>query len=187
MDYTGGAFPTPEDVAAKYLPQQVMEHWVRGNRRFFVYELLDDPDPSGKDREAHFGLLGVDSARGAWRPKPQFEALKNFLSILGDRGDAHDVGGMHLGIDGPSDLQSTVVAKRTGARYVVLWRGVKAYEPATRRVLHPDSHTVTLTFEDPKTVKVYRPSRAREASAVHRDVSSVTVSVGDELVIVKVR
>ena len=187
MDYTGGAFPTPEGVAAKYLPQQVMEHWVRGNRRFFVYELLDDPDPSGKDREAHFGLLGVDSARGAWRPKPQFHALKNFIAILGDRGAAHEVGGMPLGISGPSDLRSVLVAKRTGARYVVLWRGVKAYEPSTRRVLPTDSHKVTLRFEDEKKVKVYRPSRAREAAAVHRGVRDVSVSVGDELVIVKVR
>ena len=187
MNYRGGAFPTPEEVAAKYLPQQVMEHWVRGNRRFFVYELLDSPDPSGKDRLSHFGLLGVEQERGAWRPKPQFEALKNFLSILGDRGDAHGVGGMPLGISGPSDLRSALVAKRSGARFVVLWRGVKAYEPATRRVLDTDSHAVTLTFDEPKKVKVFRPSQAREAQAVHRGVQSTKVSVGDELVIVKVR
>ena len=187
MQYRGGAFPTPEEVAAKYLPQQVMEHWVRGNRRFFVYELLDDPDPNGKDREAHFGLLGVESARGAWRPKPQFEALKNFLAILGDRGEAHDVGGMPLGVSGPSDLRSVLVAKRTGARYLVLWRSVKAYEPTTRRVIATESRSVTLSFAEPKRVKVYHPSQARSASAVHRDVRSVKVPVGDELVIVKVR
>jgi hypothetical protein len=188
MGYHGGAFPTPEDVAGKYLPQQVMEHWVRGNRRFFVYELLDDPDTSGTDREAHFGLVGVESRRGGtWRPKPQFEALKNFISILGDRGDAHHVGGMPLGISGPSDLRSAVVAKRTGARYVVLWRGVKAWEPSTRRVLHAESQAVTLTFEGDRRVRVYHPSQARQASSVHRGVRSVKVSVGDELVIVKVK
>ena len=187
MEYRGGAFPTPEDVAAKYLPQQVMEHWVRGNRRFFVYELLDDPDPSGRNREAHFGLLGVESARGPWRPKPQFDALRNFISILGDPGESHDVGGMPLGIAGPSDLRSVLVAKRTGARYVVLWRGIKAWEPTTRRVLPTDAEKVTLSFQDEKKVKVYRPSRARAATNVHRGVRSVSVSVGDEMVILKVR
>ncbi len=188
MKYNGGAFPTPEDVAATYLPQQIMEHWVRGNRRFFVYELLDDPDPLGKDREAHFGLLGVQGTRGGeWRPKPQYNALKNFLSILGDPGEAHDVGGMPLGISGPSDVKSVVVAKRSGARYVVLWRGVKVYEPASRRLLPARSESVTLTFEDAKRVKVFHPTQQREAVVKHRDVRSVTVPVGDQLVIVRVK
>ncbi len=187
MAYSGGAFPTPEEVAATYLPQQIMEHWTRGNRRFFVYELLDDPDPVGKDREAHFGLMGVQTARGEWRPKPQYNALKNFLSILGDPGEAHDVGGMPLGISGPADLSSVLVAKRNGARYLVMWRGVKVYEPLSRRMLETGSESVTLSFEDAKRVKVFEPSQGREAVAIHRDVRSVRVPVGEQLVIVKVK
>jgi hypothetical protein len=46
---------------------------------------------------------------------------------------------------------------------------------------------VTLRFAEPKKVKVYRPSQSREATTVHRGVDQAKVSVGDELVIVKVR
>ena len=184
--YQGGAHPTPEEVTATYLPQQVMEHWIRGNRRFFVYELLDDPDPAGNEREAHFGLVGLDTARGPWRPKAQYQALKNFIAILGDPGGSHDVGGMPLRVSGPPDVRWALVAKRSGARYVVMWRGVDVYDPRHRRAVHVDSQPVTLTFDGEKKVKLFQPTHGRGAVAVHRDVRKVDIPVGGELVIARI-
>ena len=39
----------PEDVAEAYVPQALLEHWLAGTRRFFRYELLDEPDAGGTD------------------------------------------------------------------------------------------------------------------------------------------
>ena len=39
-----------------------MEYVLRG-MKFWQYELMDDPDPTGRDRERNLGMVAVKSAR----------------------------------------------------------------------------------------------------------------------------
>ena len=62
----------------------MLEHFLRGEKRTYTYELIDEFDDPGKtNAEANFGLLRRD-----WTPKPAFAAMKNLLGLLSDPGPA---------------------------------------------------------------------------------------------------
>ena len=82
MNTTNGHRPVPEDVAGVYLPRLLLEHYLRGEKRLYSYELIDEfADPGLTNPEANFGLLRRD-----WSPKPAFTAMKNTLALLDDPG-----------------------------------------------------------------------------------------------------
>lgn len=187
--YKGGAFPVSPGAAGTYLPRQIMEHWTRGNERFFVYSLLDEYDRTQAYRPSNFGLLEVtsDGPGGTWTPKPHYYSIKNFVKILGDRGEAHDVGGMNLSVKGIPDLRTALVAKRNGARYLAMWRDVLCFEPRSRRSVHTKRKRATVTLPEEHVVKLYHPSQSHKPTDRLGRVSSFTVPVQDELVICKIR
>ena len=81
---TNGHLPVPEDVAGVYTPRVLLDHYLRGEKRVYTYELVDEfDDPGLTDPEAHFGLLHRD-----FTPKPAFSAMKNLLGLLNDPGPA---------------------------------------------------------------------------------------------------
>lgn len=84
-NYTGGAVNITEAQAAEYLPKLVDEYVKRGYG-FSYFELLNDPDPTGANREAHLGLVRTPSMDPAtWTPKPAFATLKARLAEPGPR------------------------------------------------------------------------------------------------------
>lgn len=188
MNYVGGAWPTPEDVAAKYLPKLIVEHWIRGTRRFFFYEFLDRYDPTNAERLSSFGLIGVpdQDPSASWRFKPGYVAVKNLLSIMADPGAPHSVRGIPMSVKGGTDLRSTLFAKRDGSRYLALWRDVSCYDAATRTRQEVPSETATLSFGARRVVTLFRPTVS--GAPVRRFSRSTTVklSVGDELLIAKI-
>jgi len=188
MNYTGGAFPTPEDVCAVYMPRMIMEHWRRGNRRFYIYELLDDPDPTQAHRESSFGLLGVSGpgAGDAWTPKAHYRAVKNFISILRDAGPPHDVQGITMDVAGDADLTYELVAKRDGRRYLLLWRDVEAYDPKSRSRVGVSGETVRLRFDRRRAVRLYDPTRSAAPLRTVDRSREISLSLADELIIAEI-
>lgn len=188
MDYHGGAFPTPEDVCAVYMPRLFMEHWIRGNPRFYVYELLDDYDPTNADRESSFGLLRVGGTGplAAWTPKLQYRAVQNFVRILGDPGPPVTARGLRLGISDVPDMRASLVAKRDGSWWLLLWREVTSYDPVHRTRLHPGTLTATLRFPQRQRVQLYRPTSSATPTQSFDRATSVRVPVGEELVIAQI-
>lgn len=78
--YVGGAVNISEAQQAVYLPKLVDEYVSRGYGLSY-FELLDDPDPSGANREAHLGLFRTPTLDPAdWTPKPAYAALKARLA-----------------------------------------------------------------------------------------------------------
>lgn len=188
MNYVGGAFPTPPDVCAVYLPRMLMENWVRGLRRSYVYELLDDYDPTNADRESNFGLLAVTGpdASAGWVPKPHYRALKNFLAIVGDRGRQVRPTGLRVAVTGVRDLRKVLVAKRDGTRWLLLWRGVSCYDPVSRERLACDARTATLTFTKRRRVTLYRPTVSAAPVHTYARAGSVRIPVAEELLIARI-
>jgi hypothetical protein len=70
---------TPAEKATK-VPQLVDEYLRRG-WGISYFELLDDPDPAGTNREANLGLVEVGSTNPAtWVNKPSFDSLRTYLT-----------------------------------------------------------------------------------------------------------
>lgn len=136
MDYRGGAFPVPEDVAEAYVPQALLEHWLAGTRRFFRYELLDEPDAGGTDRE---GTLGMVDTTGTWSAKSDFWAVHALLRACDDPGPSFRPRPLRLSLTGgPGHLKHAVFARRNGTHVLALWVDQEVYDPQERKLLVPD-------------------------------------------------
>ena len=84
--YTGRAVNVSESEQADYVPRLV-EEYVRRGHGISYFELLDDPDPTGGEREAHLGLIRTPTLDPAtWEPKPAYESLRAHLAMPTPRG-----------------------------------------------------------------------------------------------------
>lgn len=81
-NYSGGAQNVTEAEQATLLPQLVDSYVSRGYG-LSVFELLDDPDPTGGNREAHLGLVRTPTLDPAtWTNKPAFGAFNAKLASI---------------------------------------------------------------------------------------------------------
>lgn len=135
-EYEGGAFPVPPLVAAAYAPQMLLEHWVSGTRRFFRYELFDDPGFGPDEREAHFGMVARTGAGilSLPFPKPDFVSTRRLLEIFGDPGPRFEPAPLEMALTGPADLRSALFARRDGSHLLCLWSDRSVYDPVERRM-----------------------------------------------------
>ena len=185
MNSTNGHRPVPEDVAGVYTPRVMLEHFLRGEKRTYTYELIDEFDDPGKtNAEANFGLLRRD-----WTPKPAFAAMKNLLGLLSDPGPAFTPQGLPIKVNGfPSDGKYVVTQKRNGQYVVLLWRDVQIYDPVTQQPQPVTPTNVTMDLARTSSIKVYRPSQqstpvsqAQAASLPLQMDGSVTAITIDKL------
>lgn len=165
--YTGGADLVPEEVAGLYAPKHLLVHLL-GGRVFFSYELLDEPPPY-KDAEratleAGFGLVGTPTADPlTWRPKPAFEAVRRLLHLVRDI-EGHTPFGLPLRITGGDESLYTALFHRSDGKWLLcLWRSVDLYRweraSLTGHQLPVKPLPITVTFEQPRPIAVYEPSK----------------------------
>ncbi len=130
---TSGARSVPESVAAAYAPSVLLEAVDRGCRTAF-FEALDDPDAGAKDdTEANFGLFATQAGEGPpWRAKPIVASLRAMLTQLRDPGPAFTPAQIGFRASGPSDLRTTLTAKRDGTVTAHLRRATDCYDPDRR-------------------------------------------------------
>ncbi len=160
LNTTNGHLPVPEDVAGVYTPRVLLEHFLRGEKRVYTYELLDEFDDPGKTNpEANFGLLHRDLT-----PKPAYSAMKNLLGLLSDPGPAFTPTSLPVKVTGyPSDGKYVLTQKRNGQYVLLLWRDVQVYDPATKQAQNVTPTNVTLQLAKTSSIKVYRPSQGATA------------------------
>ncbi len=156
LNTTNGHLPVPEDVAGVYTPRLLLEHVLRGEKRVYTYELIDEFDDAGlTNPEAHFGLLHRDLS-----PKPAYTAMKNLLGLLSDPGPAFTPAPLPVKVAGyPSDGKYVLTQKRDGQYVLLLWRDVPIYDPATKQPQAVTPTNVTLQLAKSSNIKVYRPSQ----------------------------
>ena len=155
MNTTNGHRPVPEDVAGVYTPRVLLEHYLRGEKRVYTYELIDEFDNPGlTNPEAHFGLLRRD-----WSPKPAYTAMKNLLGLLDDPGPSFTPASLPVKVTGyPSDGKYVLTQKRNGQYVLLLWRDVSLYDPVTQTPQPVTPTNVTLQLAKGMNLSVYRPS-----------------------------
>ncbi len=192
-----------EDAAATYAIRGICDFFVR-NSVYGRFELLDDPDPidfatqdsinSTTDHQAHFGLVAMTETSTAvatpdtWRRKPEFYATQRFLQLMSDRGGPFEPDPLDLQITGGgTDLQYTLVQKRDGRHYLLLWRDVEVANqfPDARRVqVAPTALTVRLRTQRP--IAVYSPRYGSTPVATYAPRGEFTVGVGGDLLVVEI-
>ncbi len=154
LDSTGIGNPVSEATQATYAPRHLMEYVLRG-MKFWQYELMDDPDPTGCDREKNLGMVAVGSTSpSTWRPKPAFAAMKDLLAETNDPGPAYTPRPLQMRIDGPSDLRWLAFGKRDDSRFLVVWRDVNVWNPSTKADIGVAPASVTVVARQTRTFAI---------------------------------
>jgi hypothetical protein len=173
--HTGGSGsdrPITISQHGKWIPRLLLQYFNRGISRSYLYELLDQCPPS-TNRECSFGLVYYNGS-----PKPAFTALKNLIALTKDPGSSFAPGRLAYTLVGaPSSLKHTLLQKRDGRFYLVLWNEVGETSATV---------PVTLTFPKARrSVEIYRPSQG--AAAIRSGTgTTVSLSVPDEVIVVEI-
>ncbi|MBD2103741.1 PTPA-CTERM sorting domain-containing protein [Leptolyngbya sp. FACHB-261] len=181
--HTGGPDsdrPISETAQGKYLPRLFLEHFNRGIERTFAYELLDQWSKPN-DREANFGILRNDGS-----PKPAFNAIKNLIQLLSDPGDEFALQSLDYVLGGDTtDISQTLLQKRNGNFYLILWQEVASYTPFSREPqvgtdLLVQDKLVTLTLNSLIGQAIaYEPFSSSNPITAYKNPQEINLSVGD--------
>ena len=154
LDSAGIGNPVSEDTQATYAPRHLLEYVLRG-MKFWQYELMDDPDPTGCDREKNLGMVAVSSTNpSTWRKKPAFQAMKDLLVETADPGPAYTPRPLRMKIEGPSDLRWLAFGKRDDSRFLIVWRDINVFNPASRTAIPVAPATVTVVARQTRTFAI---------------------------------
>ena len=177
-----GFQPVTEAVAAKYLPRLFLENFNAGIARSFSYELIDEgTDPS--DPEQGFGLLHSDGSE-----KPAYAALRNLIALVADPGAPFTPQPIQFAITGDtSGVHRSVLEKRDGRVYLVLWQEATSYDPSARQAIAVPAKTLTLRFaQTVRAIKIYTPVTSASPTTQASSVSQIDVGVPDHPVVIEV-
>jgi Chitobiase/beta-hexosaminidase C-terminal domain len=133
---TSTAGTIPESVEASYIPRTVLLSYIKGIKRTFVYELLDEETSTG------YGLLAND-----FTEKPAFTALKNLIATLQDPGASFNPASLNYSLTGNTNtLQHLLLQKRDGSYWLVLWLEQASYDATNNVALSVTPQSVTLSI-----------------------------------------
>jgi hypothetical protein len=177
-----GHYPASEAAAGVYLPRMFMENFRRGIPRTYSYELIDmAADPEKDEPEKNFGLVRNDGSR-----KPSFVALRNLLTILGDRGSASGQLAYSLQCPDCSEpLRQVLLRKSTGAYYLVVWPESSVWNRTTRTDIANDPRSAQLKLSSPSKLEVFEPSQSTTPIATTTSTSH-RIALTDGLTIIKI-
>lgn len=182
-------FGVSQDLQAKLMLCQFLDHFKQGVVRTYMYELIDDAADAGNTKlQNHFGIY--DSANN---PKQAATNLKSFIAILSDTDIAAPFflpGSLnYMTVNMPAGAQQMLLQKSSGAFDIILWgeptrlwtRGA----PGSEARISSTNVTVVLprVFS---SVKAYDPLVGVTAQQTLTNVSSIVVGVKDHPVVVEV-
>ena len=112
-----------EEVQALYLPRVLLEQWMHGIQRTYLYE-LSDGNSVISEMERSFGLLRADGSR-----KPAFDAVRRIVDLLNDPGPAFVPRPVAIGFTSSApDVHQLLLQKRNGVCYLAFWRELSSTE-----------------------------------------------------------
>jgi Chitobiase/beta-hexosaminidase C-terminal domain len=181
------AYPTatqpgtiPESVEASYTPRTVLLAFVKGIKRTFVYELVDEFSTTG------YGLLANDFSE-----KPAFTALKNLISILQDPGSKFTPESLNYNVSGNTNtMQQLLLQKRDGSYWLALWLEQSSYD-STNNVSTPVTPqnvnlSIGIGFQFASLVQ-FDPTGNATPSTLPATGYSIPLTVSDQVSIVEIR
>jgi hypothetical protein len=182
-NWAGGHPSVSEKAMGKYMPRLMFEYFNRDVRLTHAYELIDQKsDPNGLDRSDNFGLLRSDGTE-----KPAYKALENLIDLLQDPGPRFQPKSLDYTLSGATkDVHSTLLQKRDGRFYLVLWREMSSYNLTTKQDISVPSQKVTLTLNQPVSkANTYLPNGSLTPTKQYASPKSLTLAVPDEPLVIE--
>lgn len=175
---------TTERAAGRYTPRMFLEYFNRGIPRTYAYELMDSSDPNREDPERNFGLLHEDGTE-----KPSFTALKNLIDLLKDPGSSFTPGSLEHSLSGDTEnVHHTLLQKRDGKFYLVLWQEVSAYDISSGQDISVPSKRVNLNLGTAVSgATTYLPKYSASQVASYDAPSQLTLDVPDHPLVVELK
>lgn len=166
-----------EAVQARYLPRLYLENYRLGIVRTYMYEFVDEfPDPTGQDREWHFGMLRHDLSA-----KPSYHAVRDLLrAVRGDDGAVAVRIPVKLtavpaaGYDATA-LHHVALARSAGKAAVLLWHEVSANDLSPLERTPPEP--LRTVDQPPVGVRLELPAGARLERALVLQDDGTTAKV----------
>jgi hypothetical protein len=129
----------PEDVSGKYLPRLLLEQWMHGIQRTYLYELLDLGNKE-RFRDNSFGLVHSD-----FTPKAGYSAIQALLQLFSDPGPAFKLDQLNFSLSGDlANVHHLLLEKRNGTFYLVLWVEQPGYDVNAKTYLHVATHEIGI-------------------------------------------
>lgn len=172
-----------ESAAAKYVPRLLLENYLHGIARTYLYELMDEaPDPGLQEMQMHWGLLRSDGTE-----KPAFGALKNLLSETADTAEPARLSTLSYSMTGQnSGTHQLLLQKSTGQFVLILWQEVNSYDLKRQVDIANAAQAVTLSFGmTAKNISVYEPAVQASPVGVYTGVQNIRVSVPDHPLVIQ--
>jgi len=174
-----------EAAQARYTLDTLLDDTAQGIPATFLYELYDEgPDPTGTNRENHFGLFDANGL-----PKLAATALHDLTTILADpaavSGPALALASLKItGL--PDTGNSLVLTKHSGLTDVVVWAEAPIWDPVAHTdIPAPPASVLVDLGQTVQTVRVYDPLAGIAPIAIYDNVSAVTVTVTDHPLIIE--
>lgn len=115
----------PEDIAAIYLPRALLEQYLHGIRRTYLFELLS----AHAGHDGTYGVLRIDGS-----PKPSFLAVSNFLRLLSDDSRTFTLSPVEFSLAGDmTDVHHLLLQKSDSSYFLLLWIEKPCFDPNSRR------------------------------------------------------
>ncbi|MBI4948312.1 Ig-like domain-containing protein [Candidatus Berkelbacteria bacterium] len=162
-----------DEVGGKYLTRRLFETFNRGVKRTYLYEFNVWPEFTPNQLSYYWGLVNTDGTN-----KPAFTGITNINKILSDPGTYFSTTPLDMTITGPSTLHQTLLQKRDGSYYLVLWNEVDSRNGYT-----PQDVTINLTKSF--NAEVFRPLISPSIQFSLSSANIHTIKVGDEPTIIK--
>lgn len=172
----------PEDVAGKYTVRLLLEQFLHGIRRTYVYELIDMEVPDRGIRD-HDGLLRAD-----FSPRPAFTAVSALMKLLQETNvpvlseadsAAQDVIPVAWKLEGgDASLHHLALRKSNGETILLLWQEVPGYDVDAKKVLPVTPQTVVLSIDSntvPSAMHFAANGALRPVSVAHGRTMNLTI------------
>lgn len=187
-NYTLGVDQTTQ---ARYDLRFLFDAPIQTVARTYLYNLQDYPPviPASTNFNNYFGLF-QNNGTSTVIPKVAATALQNLTTIL-ERNPAGGVlqvpGTLAYTLSGmPSDAYSLLLEQPGGVYDLLLWQDGTSWNPATGQEISLGSHSVTVTLPTAAAVNVYDPITGSNPTQTFSSGASVTVTLGDDPIIVEI-
>lgn len=161
----------------------VLDAFAAGAASVYLYELRDAyPDPAARDAGRHFGLFDF-----ANRPKPAAVALHNLTHLLAPAGASFAPGSLDVNQVGAGHLARHLLLQTAPAVFdLLLWDEAPLWDRAMHRAIAVPARLRTIRFGAvQRMVRVFDPIRGAEPILVRHGVSSITVALGADPLVVE--
>jgi hypothetical protein len=176
--YWGGA-GDGEALSATYAPRALLEFWLAGAKRTYIYELADFSS------SVFFGLIRDDGT-----PKPAFYAISNLLTLLKDPGPPITPDSLSYSISGAGpQLHQLLLEKRDGSHYLALWIEAPGMDASTLTPMTvPLQDVQVLLGRFPAAVTAYQWDGVGTMTTIPiNPAQTVAVSIGPNITILKIQ